>query len=301
MRRQQQPPGRCTLGESFILHYGSSMYKYFGCRKIFLGHSFVAISRFSPDIQWTCFLGSPGKGIRSTMRERWKTRNLWCGCWNHSPTVRCCSVKRIILLGVSGHGSAPRNAAAMVSAAGQDSRHSDPPGQGQTISDIKLIALYFRADQVQTWNQIQYHSVVVRYWCYWWWLQYDISIYWCKTIFVGIFQHPSNFQHTLLRAVTHCHGHPSRALGSKCKRKGQCHDGVCQENPRVAPSGGGWLAAGVPHLFVGGDLRSAATIDEYTHRHQGAAAGQPATGENIAEVARTACTERGRQLGKAPT
>ena len=47
---------------------------------------------------------------------------------------------------------------------------------------------------------------------------------------------------------------------------------------------GSWDAT-LPHLFVGGDLRSAATIDEYTHRHQGAAAGQPATGENIAEVA----------------
>ena len=47
---------------------------------------------------------------------------------------------------------------------------------------------------------------------------------------------------------------------------------------------GCWDAT-LPHLFVGGDLRSAATIDEYTHRHQGAAAGQPATGENIAEVA----------------
>ena len=46
---------------------------------------------------------------------------------------------------------------------------------------------------------------------------------------------------------------------------------------------GSWDAT-LPHLFVGGDLRSAATIDEYTHRHQGAA-GQPATGENIAEVA----------------
>ena len=47
----------------------------------------------------------------------------------------------------------------------------------------------------------------------------------------------------------------------------------------------GCWGATLPHLFVGGDLRSAATIDEYTHRHQGAAAGQPATGENIAEVA----------------
>ena len=69
-------------------------------------------------------------------------------------------------------------------------------------------------------------------------------------------------------------GHPARALGSKCKRKGQCHDGVSQENPRVAPSGGGWLAAGGHTYLLEVTLGPRLQLMNTQHRHQGAAAGR---------------------------
>ena len=56
----------------------------------------------------------------------------------------------------------------------------------------------------------------------------------------------------------------------------------------MAPSGGGWLATGVPHChtyLLEVTLGPRLQLMNTQHCHQGAAAGQPATGENIAEVA----------------
>ena len=100
--------------------------------------------------------------------------------------------------------------------------------------------------------------------------------------------------------------HLSRTLGSKCKRKGQCHDGVCQENRRVAPSGGGWLllAAGMPHchtylleVTLGPRLQLMNTHTA-TRGQQLASPPQGRISRRWRARARTACTERGRLLLK---